>query len=63
MVQQSDSESTKARQEVLQLAEKALAEKMNMAKQLDHVKDKQRAYKSKVATLEDKNERLKQEIE
>ena len=36
---------------------------MAVAKQLDHLKDKQRAFKSKVATLEDKNERLSREID
>lgn len=34
-----------------------------MAKQLDHLKDKQRALKSKNATLEDKNGRLNREVE
>ena len=34
-----------------------------MAKQLDHLKDKQRAFKSKLAAAEDKNERLKHQAE
>lgn len=59
---QGDSDSIKARSDVLQFANKVLGEKMAMAKQLDHVKDKQRAFKSKVATLEDKNGRLSREI-
>lgn len=46
----SDRESHKARQEMLQFAEKALAEKTAMAKSLDHLKDKQKAFKSKLAS-------------
>ena len=60
---QGDGDSIKARSDVLQFANKVLGEKMAMAKQLDHLKDKQRAFKSKVATLEDKNGRLTREIE
>ena len=45
------------------MAERVLAEKTLMSKQLDKLKDRQRAFKSKVATLEDKNERLQTEIQ
>lgn len=33
-----------------------------MSKQLDKMKDRHRAFKSKLATLEDKNERLAKEV-
>lgn len=57
--QQKQKRGNKARQEVLQLAEKVLAEKTAMADQLDHLRDKQRALRSKLASSEDKAERLK----
>jgi len=44
---------------MLQLAQKVHAEKTVMAKQLDHLRDKQRAIKSKLAAFEDKNERMR----
>lgn len=34
-----------------------------MAKQLDHLRDKQRAFKSKLAASDDKNERLRKQAE
>ena len=56
-------EGNRARQDVLKLAEKVLAEKTALAQQLDHLKDKQRAFKSKLAASEDKNERMKMQAE
>ena len=48
---------------MLQLAQKVHSEKTAMAKQLDHLRDKQRAFKSKLAASEDKNERLRLQAE
>ncbi len=59
---QHDSDANRARQEMLQYAKKVNDEKQIIAKQLDKLKDKQRAFKSKLATQEDKNERLLKQI-
>ena len=48
---------------MLQLAQRVHTEKIAMAKQLDHLKDKQRAFKSKLAASEDKNERARLQSE
>ena len=48
---------------MLQLAQKVHTEKIAIAKQLDHLKDKQRAFKSKLAASEDKNERAQLQAE
>ena len=54
----NETASTQARQEMLQFAEKALAEKRAIATQLDLLKDKQRKMRQKLATKEDKIESL-----
>ena len=61
--QEHSEGNNRARQEVLQRAQKILEEKTELAKQLDHLKDKQRAFKSKLAASEDKNERLRLQAE
>ena len=60
---QDNTDGNRERQELLQLANKALSDKSALAVQLERLKDKQKAFKSKVANLEDKNANLEQQIE
>ena len=57
-----DSDANRARQEMLQYAQKIYEEKEVIAKQLDKLKDKQRACKAKLSKAEDKNERLLKQL-
>ena len=59
---QDNNDGNRERQELLQLANKALSDKSALAVQLERLKDKQKAFKSKVANLEDKNANLEQQI-
>ena len=63
MYQGQDVDSNKQRSEMLVFAQKAHAEKAALAKQLEQLKDKKRAFKSKLAAMEDLQQSLKQEVE
>ena len=63
MYQGQDVDSNKQRSEMLVFAQKAHAEKAALAKQLEQLKDKKRAFKSKLAAMEDLHLSLKQEVE